>query len=183
MIEVRAMKLGDVATVSALRVTGWRAAYADIVPHGYLAAMSADEDAPRRRDRFRSPANPVDNLVATDTTGAVIGWAALGPLPEPASGELLALYVLPDRIGSGVGRLLLDAVRSRATARGFHRLDLWVLAANTRARRFYERSGFTPDGAERTETYDGVPLQDVRYVGPATAPGNEEAPYRRGNRR
>lgn len=172
----------DVNAVSALRVSGWRAAYAGIVPRSYLDSMSAEADAARRRDRLRAPGNPVDNLVATDA-GTVIGWAALGPLPEPATGELHTLYVLPDRIGSGVGRLLLDAARSRSAARGFRRLDLWVLAANTRARRFYERAGFTPDGAERTETYDGVPLLDVRYVGPTTAPDNEEAPHRRGNRR
>ncbi|MFZ3569062.1 GNAT family N-acetyltransferase [Streptomyces sp. BH097] len=182
MIEVRAMDLGDVDAVSALRVSGWRAAYADLVPRSYLDAMSAEQDAARRRGRFLSPANRTDNLVATDAD-TVIGWAALGPLPEPAAAELHALYVLPERIGSGVGRLLLDAVRSRSTTHGFHRLTLWVLAANTRARRFYERAGFTPDGAERTETYDGVPLRDVRYVGPATAPDTEEAPYQRGNRR
>ncbi|MFZ3558956.1 GNAT family N-acetyltransferase [Streptomyces sp. BH055] len=181
MIEVRAMNLGDVDAVSALRVSGWRAAYAGIVPRSYLAAMSTEQDAARHRVRLAAPGNPVDNLVATDA-GTVIGWAALGPLPEPATGELHTLYVLPDRIGSGIGRILLDAVRSRCAARGFHRLDLWVLAANTRARHFYERAGFAPDGAERIETYDGVPLRDLRYAGPATAPDNEEAPYQRGNR-
>ncbi|MFJ9180921.1 GNAT family N-acetyltransferase [Streptomyces sp. NPDC102360] len=169
MIEVRAMELGDADAVSALRVSGWRAAYAGIVPRSHLDAMSAEEDAARRRRRFRSPGNRTDNFVATDTD-TVIGWAALGPLPEPTAGELHALYLLPERTGSGVGRLLLDAVRSRSTDRGFHRLYLWVLAANTRAQHFYERAGFTPDGAERVETYDGVPLRDVRYVSDVVPP-------------
>ncbi|MFZ3596026.1 hypothetical protein [Streptomyces sp. BH104] len=50
MIEVRAMNLGDVDAVSALRVSGWRAAYAGIVPRSYLAAMSTEQDAARHRD-------------------------------------------------------------------------------------------------------------------------------------
>lgn len=53
----------DVNAVSALRVSGWRAAYAGIVPRSYLDAMSAEADAARRRDRLRAHGN----LVATGT--------------------------------------------------------------------------------------------------------------------
>lgn len=157
------MELDDIDAVSALRVSGWRAAYRGIVPQSYLDAMNAADDAARRRGRFKAAGNEVDNLVATDT-GTVLGWAALGPRAYGAVGELYALYLRPDRIGTGIGRQLMEAVRSRAADRGFRRLELWALADNTRALRFYERAGFSPDGAERVEHYDGTPLRDVRYV-------------------
>ncbi|MFI5661055.1 GNAT family N-acetyltransferase [Streptomyces sp. NPDC051684] len=187
MIEVRAMALEDVTAVAALRVSGWRAAYAGIVPPGYLDAMSAEEDAARRRRRFRSPANRTANLVATDT-GTVIGWAAVGPLPDPAAGELLALYVLPERTGSGVGRLLLNAVRSHAADLGFHRLDLWVLAANTEPNTSTPRPASPPtarNASRRTPTSRSVTCgtralsRRPEHACPPRAPSNGTVAQRR----
>ena len=43
---------------------------------------------------------------------------------------------------------------------------LWVVAANTRARRFYERAGMAPDGARATFTPPGGTegLVEIRYA-------------------
>ena len=41
--------------------------------------------------------------------------------------------------------------------------SLWVLADNERARRFYKRHGFEPDGVEKIEEIGGKPLTEVRY--------------------
>lgn len=162
------MGLGDIGAVSAVRVSGWRAAYAGIVPQSYLDAMSVEEDAAQRRQWFMAAGNRVENFVATED-GTVTGWAAIGPGVDYSGGdaasELYALYVRPDRIGTGTGRLLMEAVRRRAVELGFRRLRLWVLADNVRAQRFYARAGFSCDGAERFEEYDGVLLKDLRYVG------------------
>src|SRR5689334_8382516 len=143
MTEVRVMTGADIDAVSALRVRGWQSAYAGIVPQGYLDAMSAPQDAARRREWFAGDTGRVENLVTSDATG-VTGWAAHGPYrgegAEPGDGELYAIYVRPDRIGTGTGRALIGAVRARAADRGFPRLRLWVLADNVRARRFYEKA-------------------------------------------
>lgn len=40
---------------------------------------------------------------------------------------------------------------------------LWVLATNSRARRFYDGVGWRADGAERTEDWHGTALHEVRY--------------------
>lgn len=47
--------------------------------------------------------------------------------------------------GSGVGRALLDHAEAWARARGHELLTLNVFAANGRARRFYERAGWSPE--------------------------------------
>lgn len=167
MTVVRVMTRDDIDAVSAVRVRGWQTAYAGIVPQSYLDAMDAGADAERRKEWFDAGGDRVDNLVAADG-GEVTGWAALGPYRgEPDGGEvgeLYAIYVRPDRIGRGAGRALMDAVRARARERGFRSLRLWVLADNERALRFYERCGFAPDGTDQIETYDGVPLKELRYV-------------------
>ena len=39
-----------------------------------------------------------------------------------------------------------------------------MLQGNARARRFYERAGWRPDGALQEEELDGAVLREVRYV-------------------
>jgi hypothetical protein len=70
-------------------------------------------------------------------------------------------------------------VLTRAEERGFPRLRLWVLADNVRARRFYERAGFTADGAEQWEEHGDVSLREVRYAR-EVAPGGPDVPGARG---
>lgn len=45
-------------------------------------------------------------------------------------------------------------------------MRLWVLKHNARARRFYERAGFAPDGAEEAEEIAGARVPEVRYARP-----------------
>lgn len=175
MFSVRVMAEADIAAVSAIRVTGWKAAYVGVVPQAYLDAMTVEADADERRRRFvRSPEGVVD-LVAVDEHARIVGWACFGPHrgaeARPATGELYALYVDPALIGAGAGRLLLDAVHARAAERDFTTMLLWVLSENPRARRFYERAGYAADGAGQADDYDGVPVWEVRYR--RTVPGRE----------
>lgn len=83
--------------------------------------------------------------------------------PRPTAGELLALYVTPTLIGTGIGHTLLTAGTTRARTHGFHTLYLWVVRGNTRAQRFYERAGFTPDGAEESYDVGGSSVPELRY--------------------
>ncbi|MEU2304376.1 GNAT family N-acetyltransferase [Streptomyces misionensis] len=162
MVTVRTMTAADVTAVAEIRVAGWRAAYAGLLPASYLDRMSVEENAGRLRERLARPGGSGADLVAVDARGTPAGWVCVGPAHREG-GEVHALYVRPSRIGTGVGRALLDAANAHAHAHGLDPLALWVLAGNTRARRFYERAGYTADGAVRTEDYDGVAVREVRY--------------------
>ena len=75
----------------------------------------------------------------------------------PGLGEVVALYVDPDRYAGGVGRMLMEEARRRLRERGYTEALLWVLDGNDRAARFYEREGWTRDGSHREENpYDVV---------------------------
>ena len=76
--------------------------------------------------------------------------------------ELYALCARPAWWSTGTGRALMDRVLARSARAGYSSITLWVLRDNRRARRFYERAGFAPDGATNVLTRLGDVLE-VRY--------------------
>ena len=116
-----------------------------------------------------------------DAAAGIVGYAFYGPeqdvlgapWPHPLSpegqqgqvAELYALYVHPDWWSTGTGRALMDGVLHAVCAAGYLSARLWVLRDNSRARRFYERAGFAPDGASHTlQGLGGV--TEIRYRRP-----------------
>ncbi|MEV5386799.1 GNAT family N-acetyltransferase [Streptomyces sp. NPDC052721] len=164
-LTIREMTLADCDRVSEIRVRGWQHAYRGLMPQPYLDGLSITADAERRRAWFAEGNGKVVNLVA-ERDGKVVGWAAHGPYRDgethTGDAELYAIYVAPARLGGGIGRALLAASAERC--RAYPRMLLWVLKDNAPARRFYERAGFRPDGAEEPFEVDGVPVPEVRYV-------------------
>lgn len=76
--------------------------------------------------------------------------------------ELVGLYLDPDYVGNGVGKLAMTWIKNEVKSRGYGRISLWVLDKNSRARRFYEKAGFVFDGASKPsglgDTYE------LRYI-------------------
>ncbi|MFH8407513.1 GNAT family N-acetyltransferase [Streptomyces sp. NPDC018019] len=168
-VRIRDMTADDIDAVAAIRVRGWQTAYAGLMPQTYLDGLSAAEEAGRRRAFFAAAPPEVVDLVA-ERDGGLVGWAVFGPArlpggspPSTSEGELYALYLPPEQIGTGVGRALLDACLLRAARNGFRTLSLWAVKGNARARRFYERAGFLADGAEDTSDVAGTAVPEVRY--------------------
>ena len=98
------------------------------------------------------------------------GWAAVAERDGEAAGFvavepplLNGLYVVPAAWGSGVAAALHDAAVERLRADGVVEARLWVLEHNPRARRFYERRGWSPDGGTRELSFPPHPT-DLRYV-------------------
>jgi GNAT superfamily N-acetyltransferase len=73
------------------------------------------------------------NEMSDERAGRVVGFCTAAP------GWLEQLYVDPDHLGQGIGRRLLDLAKERQP----DGLLLWTFQVNHRARRFYERNGFT----------------------------------------
>jgi GNAT superfamily N-acetyltransferase len=80
---------------------------------------------------------------ATEPVGLIGGYQA-----DPATVELVSMYVRPQARGRGVGEALIATVIDWAAARNAKSVHLWVTETNKPARLLYERCGFTPT-AER----------------------------------
>ncbi|WP_326653653.1 GNAT family N-acetyltransferase [Streptomyces sp. NBC_01750] len=171
-VRIRDMGIDDCDAVATVRVRGWQHAYAGLMPPSYLDAMSVEEDAAKRRAFLATGGRRITNVVA-ERDGEVIGWGCCGPSRDEdrtaSRCELYAIYVLPEQISTGAGQALMAELTGRATADGFGEMRLWVLREKERARRFYEKAGFAPDGAEEPFEVDGVAVPEVRYARALTA--------------
>jgi GNAT superfamily N-acetyltransferase len=107
-------------------------------------------------------------LVAEE--GAVMaGHVAIMPTwvhPQPSGDDAMAhfwqLFVREAWWGSGLARALhAEAVRE-AGVRGFTSMRLFTPAGHARARRFYEREGWTSLGAPVDDMDFGMPLMEYR---------------------
>lgn len=91
-----------------------------------------------------------------EADGEAVGVAAI-------EGDWLnGFYVLPDRWGGVVASALHEAVLEAIRAAGATSAHLWVLEANFRARRFYERRGWRENGTTRVVPYPPNPI-DIGY--------------------
>jgi GNAT superfamily N-acetyltransferase len=159
-MRIREATPEDAEAIERIRVRGWQTAYRAIFPPELLDAMPVDWS--RWEGRLESPPEGWSILVA-ETGGNVVGFAATGPDRDDAlRGELFALYVDPGRWSSGAGRALL-AAGEEELARLHAEATLWVLEANARARRFYERGGWELDDATRRFELATASALTVRY--------------------
>jgi GNAT superfamily N-acetyltransferase len=163
---VRLGTAADAEAIAVVHVDSWRAAYRGIVPDTILDRLSVERRAAGWRDTIEPPGEECVWVVERD--GRLIGFAATGPARDDdiaaGSGEVAAIYLDPGAWSAGVGRQVFAAAVDDLRLRGFGPLVLWVLTANSRARRFYEAAGWQPDGTSRMLDFDGTPIEEIRYV-------------------
>lgn len=96
----------------------------------------------------------------------IVGFTSINPSRDADSPsgmfELTGLYLDPDYIGKGYGKAAMDRVKHEAIRRGYSALSLWVLADNARAKRFYVKCGFRPDGVKKASGLGDT--KEERYI-------------------
>jgi GNAT superfamily N-acetyltransferase len=156
MPTLRPATTADTEKITTIWYEGWR--------DGHLGHVPDELTTVRTPSSFR--ARTVRRLA--DTVVAVVDGTVAG-FVMVAGDEVEQVYVAAGSRGSGVAALLLDAAEALVAAGGHPRAWLAVVAGNTRARRFYQRRGWTDDGPFTYEaaTADGtVGVPAHRYVKP-----------------
>ena len=104
----------------------------------------------------------------------VAGFVSFGPLTGDPSwlgyaGEVFMLYVEPELMGRGLGKLLFRRALDELARCRCHWLVVWVLSRNESARRFYEREGMRLDGERRWDPFvdrTGPVVRDAKALNP-----------------
>jgi len=166
IVHLRHANEGDAPGIARVHVETWRAAYRDLLPASFLNALSVGARTEFWTAELHLMAAQRRPWVA-ESEGEVVGFAAAGPTRDEVAvettGEIYALYVLPDCWDRGVGRSLLIHVERDLVEHGYSEAVQWVLADNQRARAFYQAAGWRADGATKRYPIGGSEVTEVRY--------------------
>jgi len=169
MPRIRAAAVDDVDAIATVQVRTWRQAYAGLLPQSVLDGLDVAERAAMWR-RGIEHGSPPGAVFVADSDGDVVGFVAVGRYQgpdgerDPSTGQVSAIYVLPDHWSTGAGRELMQTAIEHLNDHGFAEVRLWVFGDNARARRFYERCGFVADGETFVENEGGRLVEEVRYT-------------------
>lgn len=164
--SVRAARLADANAITESHLASWQTAYRGILPDQLLDNLSIEGRLSFWQQVLTDEKDPIFVVEQGDR---VVGFVSCGPSRDEEAdstqvAEIYAIYLHPDVWGNGHGRRLSDAALAHLTEQGFREVTLWVLRDNQRARRFYERVGFTPDGSNKIDTWRGeAEFHEVRY--------------------
>lgn len=121
------------------------------------------KDRKEAMETFRNEAKKGHHYIVAEENGKIAGivtWLPHG-LPKHMLAELDRIAVLPDFRGKGVARQLKDALikdcRTWYRKNGFRLRKLYLLTHkdNARARKFYEKMGFTHETTLKEHYYRG----------------------------
>ena len=122
-MRCRDARLEDAAAIASIHVAAWRAAYNDLMPPAYLAALDVD----RARGRWEQWLRTACPVVVVEANAEVVGFCRYGPSRDsgagPSMGEIVAVNLCPASWRQGLGRELLLVAISRLRAAGFTEAD------------------------------------------------------------
>lgn len=162
-LTIRKAVPDDAYDYSDAHIASWRYAYKGIVPDDYLDGLSVETRAESFRQSFAESSNIL--YLCAVYNDKIIGTLIINPSRDkdlPDAGEVSAIYLRPEYIGTGFGHKMMDYAVETLQQQGFNTMIVWALEDNTRACRFYEKCGYVADGAKK-EINIGKPLTEIRF--------------------
>ena len=162
--RLRPGTLDDAETMHATVAAGFLT-YREFAPAGWQPPVDIGPDAVRARlerggtwalmgeTLDRQPAGHVAFTPATESR-----WSD----PDPKLVHLWQLFVLQPYWGTGLGPRLLERSRTEAIRQGYTTMRLYPPAGQARARRFYEREGFSLGSKPVLEGQLGLEVVEYR---------------------
>jgi len=133
-ITLRPATPEDAAEVAEVWWLGWRDGHLGFVPDELVSDRTEGSFLARATER-------VGDTTVAEVGGRVVGFVMV------VEDEVEQVYVSREHRGTGVAGVLLGEAERRVRDGGHARAWLAVVAGNERARRFYERGGWS-DGGE-----------------------------------
>lgn len=167
MVDIRVARPNDAPGIAEVHVRAWQTAYRGQVPDELLDALSVGVRSEAWRGMITESVWPTKVTLVAEDDERIVGFAHVSPSRDddagPTVGEVTAIYLLPEFWNRGIGRALFERAMETLRLAGFVAATLWVLDTNTRARRFYDAAGWTPDGASKVDERGTFSLHEVRY--------------------
>lgn len=150
----------DRLSISHVYEESWKSAYKGMIPQEYLDSIPTGHWVQFQDGAAHHTLIMLDNdkIIGTSSYGASRFEDMSG------YGEIISIYLLPVYWGNGYGKQLLQATVGDLLQIGYKAIFLWVLEANMKARRFYERFGFAAGGAYLENDIGGKKVREIQYI-------------------
>ena len=159
-MEVRYIKADDDrVAISKVYEESWKYTYRGIIPQDYLDSI------PTGKWAQNLDCEGWETMVLIEY-GEIMGTSSFckSRFEQFAEqGEIISIYLLPDYMGKGYGKILLESVVMELKAQGYEEAFVWVLEENVSARRFYEKFGFQQTDDVFEDCIGGKNLREIRY--------------------
>jgi ribosomal protein S18 acetylase RimI-like enzyme len=152
-LRLRSARGSDASVIADLHIASWRDAYRDILPADFLANGIEAELGPHWAATLsgrRRAGAVIVAMAGRHLAGFVAAWR------DGVNCHVDNLHVRPGMRNAGIGRALLGFAAQRLQDQGAVTADLWVIAANQGALRFYLSLGAEVDAPTQRETFGQV---------------------------
>ncbi len=130
---LRPARPGDAPAIAEIWRVGWGDGHLGFVPDGLIAVRTDESFGVRAAER-------VGDTTVAEADGRVAGFVMV------VADEVEQVYVSQRDRGRGVADVLMAEAERQVRKAGHRAAWLAVVAGNTRARRFYERQGWSDTG-------------------------------------
>ena len=137
-MEIREAEHGDIPGIREVARRSWETDYPDVLSRETIDETVEEWYSPGRLERELADDDALLTVVEDDGEMVAFSHAAW----EESSGDVLRLYVRPDRRKEGIGRRLLERTCERLDDRDVERIKAMVLSANGPGNEFYRAMGF-----------------------------------------
>lgn len=146
--RIRDLRSDDVQDIVRLYIESWNVGFGELMPtrqitSDVISQWTADLERPFPHRWWVAEAN-----------AGVVGFAGIcqsrDPV-DPSVGEIDTIAVDPLWWRSGVGRRLMMNAVEHLFRDGYRDAVLWTLSNYERGQRFYEATGWKPDGGKRDQ--------------------------------
>ena len=176
-VEIRPARVEDARAISQVHIESWRATYPGIVPQDYIDSLDVDVFTERWGNRLA--AHPEMLIYVAEAGQRICGFASGGPARAELagfSGELYAIYLIPESQSKGIGSRLFWTVADGLQGGGCSGMHVWVLDQNP-SKGFYRQMGGRELSSAEIEV-GGRCLKKVSYGWSELAVAVEQAQQR-----
>ena len=163
MLDIISATFDNVSDLGYVHALAWQASHRNLVSDELLSNFT-----PQNRTEVFEHAmlHSTEQFFIAYLDNLPIGMIILNPAPDEAQdlciGEVKSIYFLPEYLGQGYGKELMDFGVSQLKEWNKTKIILWVLQDNHRARNFYQKYGYEHDGVTKAVTL-GVDKYVMRY--------------------
>ncbi len=161
--NIRKPTFDNAEVMAHILCASWKDAYQNILTKDELDKLTNEQS---RKEMFvRLLKNSVENywiLYNEEVPCGLIYFCASRDTDMKDFAEVAAIYTLKEYWSKGAGKIIMDFAISEVRKIGYKKVMLWVFEENHRARKFYEKNGFTCENTFKVSKFGSA--REVRYI-------------------